>query len=37
MEEPEAITWDYDGSTGVYTGTTEYGIDYEIDRLKPSA
>lgn len=36
VEEPAAIQWDYDGFAGVYVGTTEYGIDYEIYRLKPS-
>jgi hypothetical protein len=36
MEKPEEIKWDYDGFTGAYIGTTEYGIDYEIYRLKPS-
>ena len=36
MEKPEEIKWDYDGFTGAYVGTTEYGIDYEIYRLKPS-
>ncbi len=34
--KPEAIQWDYDGFTGVYVGTSEYGIDYEIYRLDPS-
>ena len=36
MDKPASIKWDYDGSDGVYVGTTEYGIDYEIYRLKPS-
>ncbi len=36
MDKPASIKWDYDGSSGVYVGTTEYGIDYEIYRLKPS-
>jgi|GEM_PF-3444843 len=36
MEKPASIKWDYDGCSGVYVGTTEYGIDYEIYRLKPS-
>ena len=35
-EKPEAILWDYDGFTGAFIGTTEYGIDYEIYRLTPS-
>ena len=36
MEKPGEINWDYDGFTGAFIGTTEYGIDYEIYRLKPS-
>ena len=36
IEKPDAIKWDYDGIIGAYVGTTEYGIDYEIYRLKPS-
>lgn len=34
--ETEAIRWDYDDSTDAFVGTTEYGIDYEIYRLRPS-
>jgi hypothetical protein len=36
MDRPDAIKWDYDGVNGVYIGTTEHSIDYEIYRLKPS-
>ncbi len=34
--ETEAILWDYDDATDAFVGTTEYGIDYEIYRLRPS-
>ncbi len=36
MDKPEEIKWDFDGFAGAYAGTTEYGIDYEIYRVKPS-
>jgi len=34
MAKPEAIKWDYDGFAGAVIGTTEYGIDYKVYRLK---
>lgn len=36
MAKPEAIKWDYDGFVGAVIGTTEYGIDYKVYRLKAS-